>query len=189
MNGPAKSRDVALGAPGLDEQIPIRNQREVEIEEQAQDGNSDNPPCQLRRQVGPPDPEAAPENQRQEQEEQQRPGNIPGRDLELRVNRIDGEGQPQREGDHGRDGQDHQQRGGDADIRLGYPGEDGSERHTCTQGCDTEPDFDLSRNGRGDRQHIADEQERDDDEIDHQHPHGNLPMGKGLSPAACRPGS
>ena len=102
-----KGRDVALGAPGLHEQIPIRNQREVEIEEQTQNGNSDSPPCQLGRQVGPPDPEAAPENQRQEQEEQQRPGNIPGRDLELRVNRIDGEGQPEREGDHGRGSQDH----------------------------------------------------------------------------------
>ena len=31
-----KGRDVALGAPGLLEQIPIRNQREVEIEEQTQ---------------------------------------------------------------------------------------------------------------------------------------------------------
>jgi hypothetical protein len=30
-----KGRDVALGAPGLDELFPIRNQREVEVEEQA----------------------------------------------------------------------------------------------------------------------------------------------------------
>ena len=140
-----EGRDVALGAPCLHEQVPIRNQREVEIEEQAQDRNADRPPCQWRRQVGPPDPEGAPENQRQEQEEQQRPGNVPGRGAELRVNRVDGEGQPEREGDDGRDGQDHQQRGGDADIRLGHPGEDGSERHPRTQGCDTEPDLDLVR--------------------------------------------
>ncbi len=52
--------------------------------------------------------------------------------------------------------------------------------HTCRQGCDTEPDLDLSRNGRGYRQQIADEQERDDDEIDHQRPHGDLPLGRGL---------
>ena len=31
-----KGRDVALGAPFLLEQIPIRNQREVEIEEQTE---------------------------------------------------------------------------------------------------------------------------------------------------------
>ena len=42
------------------------------------------------------------------------------------------------------------------------------------------PTLISSRNGRGYRQQIADEQERDDDEIDHQRPHGNLPMGKGL---------
>jgi hypothetical protein len=89
-----KGPDVALGAPGLHELIPIRNQREVEIKEQTQNRNSDNPPCQWRRQVGPPDPEAAPENHRQEQKEQQWPSNIPDRGLELRVNRIDGEGQP-----------------------------------------------------------------------------------------------
>ena len=61
-----KGRDVALGAPGLHELIPIRNQREVEIKEQTQNCDSDNPPFEWRE-VGPPDPEAAPENQRQEQ--------------------------------------------------------------------------------------------------------------------------
>ena len=61
-------RDVALGAPGVHEQIPIRNQREVEVEEQTQNCNPCNPLCQWRRQVGPPEPEAASENQRQEQE-------------------------------------------------------------------------------------------------------------------------
>lgn len=87
-------RDVALGAPGLHEQIPIRNQREVEIKEQTQNCNSDNPPFQWRRQVGPPDPEAAPDNHGQDHEEQKWPSNIPDRGLELRVNRIDGEWQP-----------------------------------------------------------------------------------------------
>jgi hypothetical protein len=38
-----KGRDVALGAPGVDEQAPVRNQREVEIEEQTQNSNADNP--------------------------------------------------------------------------------------------------------------------------------------------------
>ena len=41
----------------------------------------------------------------------------------------------------------------------------------------TRADLDLVRNGRGYRQQIADEQEGDD-EIDHQRPHGDLPMGK-----------
>ena len=102
-----KGRDVALGAPGLLEQIPIRNQREVEIEEQAEDRDPEGPLCQWRRQVGPPDPEAAAENHRQEDKEQQRPRNIPGRGLELRVNRIDGEGQTYREGDNRPGAQDH----------------------------------------------------------------------------------
>src|SRR6476659_5276653 len=84
-----KGRDVALGAPGLHEQTPICNQREVEIEEQTQNCDSDDPFGQWRRQVGPPEPEAAPENERQEQKEQQRPSNIPGSRFELRVNRID----------------------------------------------------------------------------------------------------
>ena len=84
--------DVTLGAPGLHEQIPIHKQGEVEIQEQTQNCNSDNPPVQWRRQVGPQDPEATPQNQRQEQKEQQRPSNIPDRGLELRVNRVDGEG-------------------------------------------------------------------------------------------------
>ena len=88
-----KGRDVALGAPGLHEQTPIRNQGEVEIEEQTQDRNCACPPCQWRRQVGPPDPKGTPEKQRQEQEEQQRPSNTPCRDRELCVNRVDGEGQ------------------------------------------------------------------------------------------------
>ena len=100
------------------EQIPIGNQREVEVEEQTQNRNPDNPLRQFRRQVGPPDPEAAPENQRQQQEDQQRPSNLPGRHRELRVNRIDGEGETDGEGDNRSDGQDHQQRGGNADIRL-----------------------------------------------------------------------
>ena len=43
----------------------------------------------------------------------------------------------------------------------------------------TEADLDLSRNGRGYRQQIADEQERDDDEVDHQRPHDDLPVGEG----------
>ena len=86
-------RDVTLGAPFLLEEIPIRNQREVEIEEQTQNSNPDGPLRQFPRQVGPPDPEAATENHRQEDKKQQWPRNIPGRGLELRVNRINGEGQ------------------------------------------------------------------------------------------------
>src|SRR6185436_1128989 len=102
-----KGRDVALRAPGLLEQIPVCNQREVEIEEQTEDCDPQSPLCQWRRQVGPPDPEAAPEKHWQEQEEQQRPRNIPGRGLELRVNRIDGQRQTYGEGDDRPGGQDH----------------------------------------------------------------------------------
>ena len=43
---PGKGRDVALGAPFLHEEIPIRNQREVEIEQQTQNSHADNPFCQ-----------------------------------------------------------------------------------------------------------------------------------------------
>ena len=52
----SKSCDVARGAPGLHEQTPIRDQREVEIEEQTENSNSDNPALQCQCQVGPPDP-------------------------------------------------------------------------------------------------------------------------------------
>ena len=57
-----KGRDVAaLGAPGADEQgASVRNQREVEIEEQAQNFNSDNPLCQWRGSGRATSPEAAP---------------------------------------------------------------------------------------------------------------------------------
>src|SRR5271167_588931 len=74
--------DVAIRAPFLYEQTPIRKQREVEIEEQTQDRNPDNPLLRWRHQVGPPDPEDAPEEQRQSQEEQQWPSNTPRRDRE-----------------------------------------------------------------------------------------------------------
>ena len=39
------SRDVTLGAPGVHELSPIRNQREVEVEEQTQNRDSYNPLC------------------------------------------------------------------------------------------------------------------------------------------------
>ena len=59
--------------------------------------------------------------------------------LRLLVNRVDGEGQPEGRAMIVATGQDDQHRGGYADVSLGQPGEDGSERHTRRQGRDTNP--------------------------------------------------
>ncbi len=98
-----KCRDVAGGTPGLYEQIPICDQGEVEVKEQTQNRNPDNPECQWRLQVRPPDPKDAPQKHGQEYEEKQGPGNVPDRDCELRVDCIDRKGQAKREGDNGCD--------------------------------------------------------------------------------------
>ena len=94
-------RDVAPRAPLLHEEIPVRNKREVGIEEQAQDRHPDRPLGQRRREVGPPSPEAAAEDKRHEDEEKQRPRHIPSRDRKLHVNSVDGQGQPDRESNDG----------------------------------------------------------------------------------------
>ena len=44
--GSGDGRDVAPGPPCLHEQIPVRNEREVEIEEQTQDRHAHGPPRQ-----------------------------------------------------------------------------------------------------------------------------------------------
>ena len=160
---------------------PIRNQREVEIEEQTQNCNPDSPPCQGRRQVGAT-----------------RPGSRTRRGTGRSKKTSSGQATSQADvlSCAWTASMARGKPSGRAIIvpavkttngvvamltsAFASPGQDGSERHTCTQGCDTEPDLDLVRNGRGYRQQIADEQERDDHEIDHQRPHGDLPMGKGL---------